>query len=64
MLEALFGFVVDVICYGVGRGLLLALSLGRYDACSRKANEGLVALLGAMVLLPSIVFTGAWLARA
>lgn len=64
MLDALFGFVADVLYFGVGRGLLLALSLGRYDPLQRKANEGLVALLGAAVLLPSVVLTGAWLARA
>ena len=63
MLEAVFWFVGDVVCYGVGRWVLLVLSLGRYDSCRRKTSEGLVSLLGLAVLLPGVILGGAWLAK-
>lgn len=53
MLDAVFGFVFDTVCYGVGRAFLWTVTLGRYQP-PREQNPYLIASVGLIVILTGI----------
>ncbi len=61
MLDGVLSVIVDLLAYQLGRGLLLLLTWGRYDATKRNANIWLVGGFGVMVFLVVVVGVAGWI---
>lgn len=68
MFEWISGFIGhvlgEIVCYQIGRWTLLILTGGQYDTSQRGTNEGLVELLGflmvVVLIFALVLFSGAW----